>query len=175
MPQLCAPLSQAGPELPPSLSSGCQATEELPAGTRGWHQGLHQAQHFHPAQPEGGLCPRRGGERAACAGKGSSGVSSKPLIVFLCPFSAGRLCCKYDTLSVGLDTLTALSPHANVRQPSGHISGEVTGSLCRCVLLGLGTAGSFWPLSQAALCSLSTILPAAGTGGHLQQGYAVLF
>lgn len=95
--------------------------------------------------------------------------------VFLCPFSAGRLCCKYDTLSVGLDTLTALSPHANVRQPSGHIGGEVTGSLCRCVLLGLGTAGSFWPLSQAALCSLSTVLPAAGTGGHLQQGYALLF
>ncbi|XP_058685386.1 inner centromere protein-like isoform X1 [Poecile atricapillus] len=124
---LC-PLSQAGPELPPSLPSGCQATEELPAGTRGWHQGLHQAQHSHPAPPE------------------------------------GRLCCKYGTLSVGL---TSLSPHADVHQHSGHTSGEVAGSLCRCVLLGLGTAGSFWPLSQAALCSPSTIFLTPGLSGHL--------
>lgn len=61
---LC-PLSQASPELPPSLPSGCQATEELPAGTRGWHQGLHQAQHSHPAPPEGVL-DLRGERRMGC-------------------------------------------------------------------------------------------------------------
>lgn len=58
-------LCQAGPELLPSLSSGSQATEELPAGTRGWHQGLHQAQDSHPVPPEGASC-LRGGRRIGC-------------------------------------------------------------------------------------------------------------
>lgn len=100
---LC-PLSQAGPELPPSLPSGCQATEEHPAGTRGWHQGLHQAQHSHPAPPEGASClGGAGGEWAACAGKREFWCYFQTFsLCFLCPFSAGRLCCKYGTLSVGL-------------------------------------------------------------------------
>lgn len=75
---LC-PLSQAGPELPPSLPSGCQATEEHPAGTRGWHQGLHQAQHSHPAPPEGASCLGGREENGLhVLGNGSSGVTSKP-------------------------------------------------------------------------------------------------
>lgn len=53
-----------------------------------------------------------------------------------------------------------LSPHTNVRQPSGHTRGEVRRSLCKCVLLEL----------LAVLCSFPWLL-----GQVVTYSRAVLF